>query len=117
VHRSTLDVSGAEYARKEVPLQVITGHPVAKFDFPLSSFVDLQHLLFTEEQTAYNQAMSQSAMNGKVHPLAAIHHSSTYQASMCKLKEHCHRGITWKKGFTDNLLQVKQNQGLVARHM
>lgn len=89
VHRSTLDVSGAEYARKEVPLQVGTGHPVAKFEFPLSSFVDLQKLLFTEEQTAYNQAMSQSARNGKVHPLAAIHHSSTYQASMCKLMEYC----------------------------
>jgi len=31
--------------------------------------------------------MSQSARNGKMHPLANIHHSSTYQAAMCKLME------------------------------
>ncbi|KAH9297776.1 hypothetical protein KI387_029458, partial [Taxus chinensis] len=60
VHRSHLDISGAEYVRKEVPLQVVPGHSIAKIDFSLSSFVDLQRILFTEEKGAYNQAMSQS---------------------------------------------------------
>lgn len=89
MHRSNLDLSGAEFTRKEVPLQVVPGHTLAKVDFPLSSLVDLQRILFDEEQTAYNQAISQSRREGKVHPLAVIHHSATYQASLCKLMEYC----------------------------
>uniref|UniRef100_A0A0D6R5U9 MPN domain-containing protein n=1 Tax=Araucaria cunninghamii TaxID=56994 RepID=A0A0D6R5U9_ARACU len=89
VLRSNLDVSGAEYVRKEVPLAVVPGHSLAKLDFSLSSYVDLHRILFTEEKVAYKQAMSQSTKDGKIHPLAAIHHSSQYQSSMCKLMEYC----------------------------
>eukprot|EP01018_Ginkgo_biloba_P004180 Gb_29390 [translate_table: standard] len=111
VHRSNLDLSGAEYARKEVPLQVVPGHSLAKVEFPLSSFVDLQRILFTEEQAAYNQAMSQSVRNGKVHPLAAIHHSSTYQASMCKLMEYCLSPVL--SSLWDRLEENKQRLALL----
>ncbi|KAI9107399.1 hypothetical protein K1719_021436 [Acacia pycnantha] len=54
MHRSNLDMSGAEY-----------------------------------ERTAYNQAILQNMRDGKVHPLTFIHHTSTYQASLCKLIEYC----------------------------
>ncbi|KAI0491687.1 hypothetical protein KFK09_025947 [Dendrobium nobile] len=38
------------------------------------------------------EALHRSSMdisNGKIHPLAYIHHTSTYQASLCKLIEYC----------------------------
>lgn len=89
MHLSNLEMSGAEFMRKEVPLKVVPGHTLAKVDFPLSSLVSLQRILFDEEQTAYNQAMSQSTRKGKVHPLTSIRHSATYQASLCKLMEYC----------------------------
>lgn len=89
MHLSNLEMSGAEFMRKEVPLQVVPGHTLAKVDFPLSSLVSLQRILFDEEQTAYNQAMSQSTRKGKVNPLTSIRHSATYQASLCRLMEYC----------------------------
>ncbi|GLJ43890.1 hypothetical protein SUGI_0914890 [Cryptomeria japonica] len=112
VHRSHLDISGAEYVRKEVPLQVVPGHSIAKVDFSLSSFVDLQHILFTEEKAAYNQAMSHSMRDGKIHPLAAIHHSSQYQSSMCKLMEYCLSPVIsslWDR-LEENTLRLAQLQ-------
>ncbi|KAF3450844.1 hypothetical protein FNV43_RR06933 [Rhamnella rubrinervis] len=89
MHRSNLDMSGAEYVRKEVPLHVLPTSSLIKLDSPLMSFTDLQHVLFEEEQAAYNQAISQNMRDGKVHPLTFVHHTSTYQASMCKLIEYC----------------------------
>ncbi|CAM8986785.1 unnamed protein product [Rhodiola kirilowii] len=89
MHRSNLDLSGAEYVRKEVPLYVIPALSFIKLESPLTSFTDLQRVLYEEERGAYNQAVSQNARDGKVHPLAFIHHTSTYQASMCKLMEYC----------------------------
>uniref|UniRef100_A0A7N0RGP5 MPN domain-containing protein n=1 Tax=Kalanchoe fedtschenkoi TaxID=63787 RepID=A0A7N0RGP5_KALFE len=89
MHRSNLDLRGAEYVRKEVPLQVLPVLSLIKLDSPLTSFTDLQRVLFEEERGAYNQAISQNAREGKVHPLTFIHHTSTYQASMCKLMEYC----------------------------
>ncbi|KAK9677192.1 hypothetical protein RND81_11G126700 [Saponaria officinalis] len=89
MHRSHMDMSGAEYVRKEIPLEVVPALSLLKLDSPLVSFTDLQHVLYEEEKAAYNQAISQNMRDGKVHPLAFIHHTSTYQASMCKLMEYC----------------------------
>ncbi|ERN04493.1 hypothetical protein AMTR_s00081p00064980 [Amborella trichopoda] len=89
MHRSNLDMSGAEYVRKEVPLQVVPSSSLLKLDYPLKSYMDLQRILFEEERAAYHQAISQSMRNDKIHPLAFIHHTSTYQASICKLMEYC----------------------------
>ncbi|ONK59536.1 uncharacterized protein A4U43_C08F7430 [Asparagus officinalis] len=89
LHRSNLDMSGAEYVRKEVPLQVLPSKALLELDCPLASFVDMQRVLFEEERSAYNQAILQNMRNGKIHPLTYIHHTSTYQASLCKLMEYC----------------------------
>ncbi|KAJ1413412.1 MPN domain [Sesbania bispinosa] len=89
MHRSNLDMSGAEYVRKEIPLYVLPALSLINLDSPLLSYTDLQHVLFEEERTAYNQAILQNMRDGKVHPLAFIHHTSTYQASLCKLIEYC----------------------------
>ncbi|KAH0450904.1 hypothetical protein IEQ34_021596 [Dendrobium chrysotoxum] len=85
LHRSSMDISGAEYIRMEVPLIVLPTRALLKLDSPLSSFTDMQHMLFEEEQSAYKQALLQNMRNGKIHPLAYIHHTSTYQASLCNL--------------------------------
>ncbi|XP_054792550.1 uncharacterized protein LOC129298165 isoform X2 [Prosopis cineraria] len=89
MHRSNLDMSGAEYVRKEIPLYVLPTTSLTNIDSPLSSYTELQHVLFEEERTAYNQAILQNMRDGKVHPLTFIHHTSTYQASLCKLIEYC----------------------------
>ncbi|XP_044495299.1 uncharacterized protein LOC123218128 isoform X3 [Mangifera indica] len=89
MHRSNLDMSGAEYVRKEISLHVLPTSSLLKLDSPLTSFTDLQHVLYQEERAAYNQAILQNMRDGKVHPLTFIHHTSTYQASMCKLIEYC----------------------------
>ncbi|XP_061354784.1 uncharacterized protein LOC133299341 isoform X2 [Gastrolobium bilobum] len=89
MHRSNLDMSGAEYVRKEIPLYVLPAVSLINLDSPLLSYTDLQHVIFEEERTAYNQAILQNMRDGKVHPLTFIHHTSTYQASLCKLIEYC----------------------------
>ncbi|TYH13403.1 hypothetical protein ES288_A06G137000v1 [Gossypium darwinii] len=89
MHRSNLDMSGAEYVRKEIPLHVLPTSSLVNLDSPLKSFTDLQRVLYEEERAAYNQAILQTMRDGKVHPLSFIHHTSTYQASMCKLIEYC----------------------------
>ncbi|KAJ4826714.1 hypothetical protein Tsubulata_050492 [Turnera subulata] len=89
MHRSNLDMSGAQYVRKEIPLEVLPTYSLLKLDAPLTSFTDLQRVLYEEERGAYNQAISQNIRNEKVHPLTFIHHTATYQASMCKLMEYC----------------------------
>ncbi|KAJ8560679.1 hypothetical protein K7X08_022539 [Anisodus acutangulus] len=89
MHRSNLEMSGAEYVRKEVPLLVLPSSSLLNLDAPLNSFTDLQRVLFEEERTAYNQAVVTNMREAKVHPLTFIHHTSTYQASMCKLMEYC----------------------------
>jgi hypothetical protein len=53
--------------RKEVRLLVVPGHTLAKVDFPLSSLVNLQKILFDEEKAAYNQAISQSTRFDDLH--------------------------------------------------
>ncbi|KAK9923194.1 hypothetical protein M0R45_031626 [Rubus argutus] len=89
MHRSNMDMSGAEYVRKEVPLHVLPTSSLIKLDSPLMSFTELQRVLYEEERAAYNQAIMQNMRDGKVHPLAFIHHTSMYQSSMCKLIEYC----------------------------
>lgn len=89
MHRSNLDISGAEFVRKEIPLHVLPTSSIVKIDSPLGSFTDLQRVLFEEEHAAHGQAILQNMRDGKVHPLAFIHHTSTYQASLCKLIEYC----------------------------
>lgn len=89
MHLSNMEMSGAEFVRKEIPLLVMPSSSLLNLDAPLSSFTDLQRVLYEEEQTAYNQAVAQNMRSGKVHPLTFIHHTSTYQASMCKLMEYC----------------------------
>ncbi|XP_027341918.1 lys-63-specific deubiquitinase BRCC36-like isoform X1 [Abrus precatorius] len=89
MHRSNLDVSGAEFVRREIPLYVLPALSLINLDSPLLSYKDLQHVLFEEERAAYNQAILQNMRDGKVHPLTFIHHTSTYQASLCKLIEYC----------------------------
>ncbi|KAG8086255.1 hypothetical protein GUJ93_ZPchr0010g9741 [Zizania palustris] len=60
LHRSNMDISGAEYIRKEVPLYVFpTGH-LLKLDTTMTSYCDMQHVIFEEEKSAYNQAMHQN---------------------------------------------------------
>ncbi|KAF6164543.1 hypothetical protein GIB67_025369 [Kingdonia uniflora] len=89
MHRSNLEMSGAEYIRKEIPLQVLPTSSILKLESPLTSFTQLQHVLFEEERAAYNQALMENTRDGKIHPLVSIHHTSTYQASICKLMEYC----------------------------
>ncbi|XP_048140329.1 lys-63-specific deubiquitinase BRCC36-like isoform X2 [Rhodamnia argentea] len=89
MHRSNLDMSGAEYVRKEVPLYVLPSSSLLNLVSPLTSFTDLQRVIFEEERAAYFEAMRQNVRDGKAHPLTFIHHTSTYQASMCKLIEYC----------------------------
>lgn len=89
LHRSNLDVSSAEYVRKEVPFQVLPSKALLNLNNPLSSYVVMQNVLFEEEKAAYNQAILQNTENGRIHPLTYIHHTSTYQASLCKLMEYC----------------------------
>lgn len=55
-----LAYSGAEYIRKEVPLHVLPTTSLLRLDSPLTSFTDLQRVLFEEERAAYNQALSQN---------------------------------------------------------
>ncbi|KAD6794558.1 hypothetical protein E3N88_05539 [Mikania micrantha] len=89
MHRSNLEMSGAEYVRKEVPLHVLPTSSLLNLESPLKSFTDLQSVLYEEEKAAYHQAILQNMRDGKVHPLSFIHHTSTYQASICKLMEYC----------------------------
>ncbi|KAL3840949.1 hypothetical protein ACJIZ3_025540 [Penstemon smallii] len=89
MHLSNLEMSGAEFVRKEIPLHVLPTSSLLSLDSPLSSFSNLQRVLYEEEKTAYNQAMMENMREGKVHPLSYIHHTSTYQASMCKMMEYC----------------------------
>ncbi|CAL9107871.1 uncharacterized protein LOC135619374 [Musa acuminata AAA Group] len=89
LHRSNMDMSGAEYLRKEVPLQVLPARYMLKLNSPLKSFTDMQHVLFEEERSAYKQAIFENMCNGRIHPLNYVHHTSTYQASLCKLMEYC----------------------------
>ncbi|KAK8943477.1 hypothetical protein KSP40_PGU008667 [Platanthera guangdongensis] len=89
LHRSSMEMSGAEYIRMEVPLIVLPTRALLRLDSPLSWFSDMQRMLFEEEQSAYRQALLQFMRDGKMHPLAYIHHTSTYQASLCKLVEYC----------------------------
>ncbi|KAL6495871.1 hypothetical protein OROGR_030434 [Orobanche gracilis] len=89
MHLSNLEMSGAEFVRKEIPLHVLPTSSLLTLDFSLSSFTSLQRVLFEEEKTAYNQAMTQNMRDGKIHPLSFVHHASTYKASMCKMIEYC----------------------------
>ncbi|KAL1809692.1 hypothetical protein ACET3Z_026682 [Daucus carota] len=89
MHRSNLEMSGAEFVRKEIPLNVLPTLSILNSDSPLRSFTDLQAMLYEEERTAYTQGVLQNLRNGKVHPLTFVHHTSSYQASMCKLMEYC----------------------------
>ncbi|EOA35467.1 hypothetical protein CARUB_v10020676mg [Capsella rubella] len=87
--RSNLETSGVGYVRKEVPLHVLPTLSLLQLNSPLASFKDLQRVLYEEERAAYHQSVQQSIRDGRVHPLAFIHNTSTYQASMCKLIEYC----------------------------
>jgi BRCA1/BRCA2-containing complex subunit 3 len=89
LHLSSLEASGADYVRKEIPLQVLPTSYLLNLESPLASFVKLQHVLYDEERSAYNQALQHNLCDGKVHPLTYVHHSSTYHASLCKLMEIC----------------------------
>ncbi|XP_066367635.1 uncharacterized protein [Miscanthus floridulus] len=89
LHRSTMDISGAEYRGKEVPLFVLPTRYLLKLDTTMTSYCDMQRVLFEEEQSAYNQAMQQNICDGKIHPHTSIHHTSTYNSSLCKLMEYC----------------------------
>ena len=52
--------SGAEYRRREVPLHVFPTRHLIKLDTTMTSYCDMQRVLFEEEQSAYNQAMLQN---------------------------------------------------------
>ncbi|KAL8537532.1 hypothetical protein ACS0TY_012599 [Phlomoides rotata] len=89
MHLSSLEMSGAEYIRKEIPLHILPTSSLLSLDSPMSSFTNLQRVLYEEEKTAYNQALTQNTRNSKIHPLSFIHHTSTYKASICKMMEYC----------------------------
>ncbi|GBG88295.1 hypothetical protein CBR_g46861 [Chara braunii] len=88
-HRSSLDISGADFVQKLVPLRVVQSHVGVPPELLLSPMVNLQRILFAEERAAFSQVMQLGARDGKVHPLAVMHHSATYHASLCKLMEYC----------------------------
>ncbi|RXH88491.1 hypothetical protein DVH24_000090 [Malus domestica] len=77
MHRSNLDMSGAEYARKEVPLHVLPTSSLVKLDSPLMSFAELQRVLYEEERAAYNQAILQN-----------MSLSPAISALQCRLREN-----------------------------
>lgn len=52
--------SGAEYVRKEVPLHVLPTLSPLNLESSLTSFTDLQSVLYEEERTAYHQAILQN---------------------------------------------------------
>lgn len=52
--------SGAEYIRKEIPLHVLPASSLLELEAPLTSFTDLQRVLYEEEKAAYNQSISQN---------------------------------------------------------
>ncbi|CAM6086739.1 unnamed protein product [Calypogeia fissa] len=89
MHLSTLEASGAEFIRKEIHLQIVPGHALVKLRFPLAPLVELQRILFEEEQAAFRHAIAQSTVNGRIHPLAVLHHEAQYQATLSKLMEYC----------------------------
>ncbi|KAI3525113.1 hypothetical protein L1887_03785 [Cichorium endivia] len=60
MHRSNMEMSGAEYVRKEVPLHVLPTLSLLNLESPLTSFSDLQTVLYEEERTAYHQAILQN---------------------------------------------------------
>ncbi|KAL6529442.1 hypothetical protein OROGR_015065 [Orobanche gracilis] len=51
---------GAEYIRKEIPLHVLLTSSLLSLDSPLTSFTNLQRLLYEEGKTAYNHAIGQN---------------------------------------------------------
>ncbi|KAK4374734.1 hypothetical protein RND71_005411 [Anisodus tanguticus] len=77
MHRSNLEMSGAEYVRKEVPLLVLPSSSLLNLDAPLNSFTDLQRVLFEEERTAYNQAIGSKSAPTHFHS-SHIHISGFY---------------------------------------
>ncbi|KAL3631819.1 hypothetical protein CASFOL_024803 [Castilleja foliolosa] len=89
MHLSSMETSQAEFVRKEIPLHVLPISTILSLDSPLSSFTNLQHVLYEEEKTAYNKAVVQNTRDGKVHPLSFMHHASTYHGSLCKMIEYC----------------------------
>ncbi|XP_051152141.1 uncharacterized protein LOC127266073 [Andrographis paniculata] len=86
---SNLERSGAEYVGKEIPLLVLPAPSLLNLNDTLSSFSNLQNVIYEEEKTTYYQVMEQIIRDKKVHPLSFIHHASTYKASMCKMIEYC----------------------------
>lgn len=58
--RTFISDSGAEYIRKEVPLHVLPTSSLLNLESPLTSFTNLQSVLFEEERTAYHQAILQN---------------------------------------------------------
>nr|GEY15091.1 Lys-63-specific deubiquitinase BRCC36-like [Tanacetum cinerariifolium] len=64
LHRSNLEVSGAEYVRKEVPFHVLPTLSLLNLESSLTSFADLQSVLYEEEKTAYHQAILQNMRLG-----------------------------------------------------
>ncbi|GJS21723.1 hypothetical protein Tco_0450355 [Tanacetum coccineum] len=49
LHRSNLEVSGAEYVRKEVPLHVLPTLSLFNLESSMTTFTDLQSVLYEEE--------------------------------------------------------------------
>ncbi|EPS63388.1 hypothetical protein M569_11395, partial [Genlisea aurea] len=109
MHLSSLEMSGAEFVGKEVALHVVPASSILVLDSPLSSFKHLQQVLYDEEKTAYNQAIAQNTRNGAVHPLAYVHHTSTYKASLCKMMEYCLSPamISLQDRLRENEIQLK----------
>ncbi|GKD46505.1 hypothetical protein Tco_1271150, partial [Tanacetum coccineum] len=50
LHRSNLEVSGAEYVRKEVPLHVLPTLSLFNLESSMTTFTDLQSVLYEEER-------------------------------------------------------------------
>ncbi|GER44140.1 Lys-63-specific deubiquitinase BRCC36 [Striga asiatica] len=60
IHLSSMEMSQAEFVRKEISLHVFPFSTLTSLDSPLSSFAFLQHVMYEEEKTAYNQAITQN---------------------------------------------------------
>ncbi|EOY26536.1 Mov34/MPN/PAD-1 family protein isoform 3 [Theobroma cacao] len=54
-----------------------------------NAVVDIDPMDMSESMQEAMHRSNMDMRDGKVHPLSFIHHTSTYQASMCKLIEYC----------------------------
>ena len=78
--------AAGEWRRQDVPVVVVPAQGPA--EATLTDLVSLMRMLLREERAAYRDALAAAARpGGGVDPLAALHHTATFQQHVCKLIE------------------------------